>query len=456
VRNFASLITLCIAALCLAGASTVSAAERTYEFKLDNGLKLIVQEDHRAPVAVVQIWYKIGSFAEYDGITGISHALEHMMFKGTEKVPPGRFSEIVAARGGNENAFTSTDYTAYFQTWSAENVALSFELEADRMRNLLLTDDDFSKEIRVVLEERRMRTDDKPTALLGEAARAAALQTSPYRQPVIGWAADIEGMKVEDLRSWYQRWYAPDNATVVVVGDVEPAKILELARQYFGPIPKQNVEPPRARPEVPQHGTKTLMMESEKTRVPLLYMAYKSPVLTEALEAGSDIEEWEIYALDVLAETLDGGPSARLPRRLVREAAIAADVNVDYSSTDRLSNLFSFSAAPTGDHTLEELEQGIFEQIALLQTEPPSDAELERIKTRVVADNIYQRDSMFYQGMIIGTLESVGLDWRLNEQYVDKIKAVTPEQVRAVAKKYLIPEHLTIAKLVPVEGEQAL
>lgn len=449
MRQIASLFAACL----LFTFEVVNAADRTHEYMLDNGLKLIVQEDHRAPVAVVQIWYKVGSSFEYDGITGVSHALEHMMFKGTKKIPPGQFSEIVAARGGEENAFTSTDYTAYFQTWSAENVELSFELEADRMRNLLLADAEFKNEIRVVLEERRLRTDDNPRALLGETARSVAFQTSPYRQPVIGWAADLQAMQVDELRTWYRRWYAPDNATLIVVGDVVPEQVFAMAKKHFGPLAPQSLVGPKSRPEVLQQGTKTVTVTNDKTRVPQLYMAYKTPVLNDVLATDSEIEEWEIYALDVLAGTLDGGPSARLPRELVREAEIASSVGANYSSTSRLASLFSFSAAPSGEHTLEELERAIVAQIENLQKKPPTAAELDRIKTQVVADRIYQRDSMFYQGLIIGTLESVGLDWRLNEQYVEKITAVTPEQVRAVAAKYLVPERLTVAKLLPVAGE---
>jgi len=448
LRYFDSLLTFVLLAMSL----PVFAQEWTHEFALDNGLKLIVQEDHRAPVAVVQIWYKVGSSSEYDGITGVSHALEHMMFKGTEKIQPGKFSEIVSAKGGSENAFTSSDYTAYFQTWAAENVGLSFELEADRMRNLLLSEAEFKNEIRVVLEERRLRTDDNPQALLGETARAVAFQTSPYRQPVIGWAADLQGMEVADLKTWYERWYAPDNATIVVVGDVDPLAMHALAIKHFGALARQNVKPMRARPEVPQQGTKSVTVKSDKTHVPHLYMGYKTPVLN-SVAANSDVEEWEIYALDVLSETLDGGPSARLPRRLVRESRIAANVSVNYSSASRLASLFSFSAVPAGEHSLEELSQAIVEEITQLQKEPPSVAELERIKTQVVADRIYERDSMFYQGLIIGTLESVGLGWQLSDEYVEKIRGVTPEQVRKVAAKYLVPERLTIAKLLPGAGE---
>ena len=438
-------------AFLLAPFASIANDDRTHEFELDNGLQLIVHEDHRAPVAVVQIWYRVGSSYEYDGITGVSHALEHMMFKGTENIGPGRFSEIVAARGGDENAFTSTDYTAYFQSWAAENVALSFELEADRMRNLLLDEVEFKNEIRVVLEERRLRTDDNPRSLLGEAARAVAFQTSPYRQPVIGWAADLHNMSVADLRAWYRRWYAPDNATVVVVGDVDPGVVHQLAQQHFGPLEKQAVKTPRPRPEVPQYGMKSVTMHSDKARVPQLYLSYKAPVLRDALAQDSDVAEWEIYALDVLAETLDGSASARLPRELVRGKSLAADVSVDYGSASRLSTLFSISATPTGEHALDELEQAILTEIEKIKRHAPTTAELERIKTKVVVDTMFERDSMFYQGMIIGSLESVGLDWRLNNTYVDKIKQVTAEQVRLVAEKYLVGNRLTVAKLHPGE-----
>lgn len=434
-------------------AGSVYADNRTYEYLLDNGLKLIVKTDNRAPVAVVQVWYKVGASYEYDGITGVSHALEHMMFKGTKDLAPGKFSELVAAKGGEENAFTSADYTAYFQTWAAENVPLSFEIEADRMRNLLLLEDEFKKEIRVVLEERRLRTDDNPQALLWEASRAAAFQTSPYRQPVIGWAADIQNMAIDDLADWYRRWYAPNNAVVVVVGDVDPESTRQAAIQYFGPLKAQQLKPPKQRPETPQNGLKTITLKSPKTRVPYLMMSYKAPSIVDTLGEQASVEEWEVYALDVLASTLDGGGSARLPKELVRNKQIATSVGSNYSSGTRLATLFSFTGSPAPDHSLDDLESAIRDEIKRLQEQAPTEQELSRIKTQVVADTIYERDSLFYQGMIIGSLEAVGIDWRLYEQYVDKIKAVTGEQVQAVAKKYLRDEQLTIAKLLPGDAE---
>ena len=435
---------LCLAAL----GSPSGASPRTHEFQLDNGLKLIVQEDHRAPVAVVQVWYRVGSSYEHDGITGVSHALEHMMFKRTKNLDTGEFSTIVSANGGRENAFTSSDYTAYFQQWSAENVALSFELEAERMQNLVIEDDEFAKEINVVLEERRLRTDDNPQALAQEVSRAVAFQTSPYRQPVIGWAADIKNMTAADLRGWYDDWYGPNNATVVVVGDVDPSNVLVLAKKHFGALKKRDIRIPKPRPEVEQHGLKRVSFVSAKAKVPFLAMGYKAPTLART-PGEAAVEQWEIYALDVLAAALSGDESARLRRNLQRGRELASEISAGYSSVTRLGDLFYFSAVPRPGTSLEALEEAIIGEIEQLRKETIAVDELDRIKTQVVADTVFERDSMFYQGMMIGTLESVGLDWRLKDTYVDSINAVTQAQVLEVAKKYLRSERLTVAYLMP-------
>ena len=440
----------------LAGACslTAEAAGRTTEYLLSNGLKLVVQEDHRAPVAVVQVWYKVGGSYEQDGATGTSHALEHLMFKRTTTLGSGEFSKIVAARGGQENAFTSADYTAYFQQWSAENVGLSFKLEADRMQHLVLDAEEFNNERKVIREERRMRTDDDPQALAAEALTATIWQTSPYRQPVIGWAADIENMQLPDLRRWYERWYTPNNATVVVVGDVDPRAVLALAKQHFGPLPSRPIVPLMPRPEVPQHGEKRLTLYDEKVREPLLMLAFKAPVMSMVGAAGVDgkpIEAWEIYALDVLAGVLDGGASARFSSKLVRGQELAVAASASYSAAARLEDLFSIDAMPRAGTTLKQLERAIDVELALLKASPPLAEELERVKNQVRAGTVYQQDSMFYQAMIIGTLESVGLSWKLKDQYDAGILAVTPAQVQAVARKYLVRQRASVAWLMPPE-----
>lgn len=430
---------------------SVQAASRTHEYLLDNGLKLIVQEDHRAHVAVVQVWYRVGSSYEHDGITGVSHALEHMMFKGTKRYPAGKFSTTVAAHGGRQNAFTSSDYTAYYEEWSADNVELSFDLEADRMRNLIIDDEAFKKEINVVLEERRLRTDDQPQSLAIEAAQAVAYLTSPYRYPVIGWESDIKNMTAADLRAWYQRWYGPNNAIVVVVGDVDPTAVHALAQKYFGPLAKSDITPPKDRPEIAQHGTKRVTLNSAKARVPYLVMGYKAPVLVQAVR-GEGVEVWEPYALDVLAAMLTGDNSARLKRELVRGREIASEVSAGVETASRLTTLFTFNAVPAQGVTLEQLEQAIVEQLNALADHPPTPAELERIKTQVVADTVFQRDSMMHEAMTIGALETVGLGWKYRDSYVDNIQAVSAAQVLAVAKKYLVPQGLTVAYLKPEQA----
>ncbi len=425
-------------------ASLTLAAPAVHEYRLDNGLKLIVKEDHRAPVMVSQVWYKVGSSYEHDGITGLSHALEHMMFKGTKAHPAGEFSRIISKNGGRENAFTSQDYTAYFQTMEKNRLKVSFELESDRMRNLTLPKKEFLKEIRVVMEERRMRTDDNPQSLTYEQFMATAFLNSPYRIPTIGWQDDLDTMKVENLRRWYQQWYAPNNATVVVAGDVDPDEVLRLARRYFGPLKPSDIEPVKPRHEVKQLGIKRIQVKAP-AELPYLIMGYKAPVVLTINKEHA----WEPYALEVLAGVLDGGSGARLSSELVRGKAIAASASAGYDAHDRLETLFTLSGIPSRGHTVAELEAALHKQIQKLKDELVKKDELDRVKAQLRAEKIYQQDSIFYQAMQIGVLESIGLDWHETENYHKQIQAVTPAQIMAVAKKYLVDDHLTVAELVP-------
>ena len=419
------------------------ALAQVHEFRLDNGLKILVKEDHRAPVVVAQIWYKVGSSYEHLGITGISHVLEHMMFKGTAKHPAGEFSRIIAENGGRENAFTGQDYTAYFQQLEKSRLPVSFELEADRMRNLTLPPEEFKKEVAVVMEERRMRTEDKPTALTYEQFNAAAFVSSPYHNPVIGWMADLKSLTVADLRDWYARWYAPDNATLVVVGDVDPQAVLELARRYYGPLQPSKVAPPKPRTEIEQKGPRRITVRAP-AKLPYLIMGWQAPVLNTVED------EREAYALEVLAGVLAGGDSARLPKELVRGSQIAADADAGYDLYARQQSLFLLDGTPAEGHSVAELRKALLAQVERLKREPVSVAELERIKAQVVAGKIYEQDSVFYQAMQLGMLETVGLGWRKLDEYPERIRAVTPQQVQAVARKYLIDDHLTEAVLEPL------
>jgi zinc protease len=428
----------------LLGYSISVLAGDVHEFTLENGLQLIVKEDHRAPVVVSQVWYKVGASYEPEGKTGISHMLEHMMFKGTKKHPPGEFSRIMAANGASENAFTGYDYTAYFQTIEKSRLPLSFELEADRMRNVVFIEKEFQKERQVVLEERRTRTEDKPISLMYEHFVATAYQNSPYHHPVIGWMSDIKNYTLDDLKVWYQRWYAPNNATVVVVGDVEPQAVLALAKKYFGPLKPSKIIPPYSRPEVKQLGMKQITVNLP-AKIPFLILGYKTPVLNTIAPEN----RWEVYALDVLSNILGGGKSARMSKNLVRGQQIAASVNVNYDIFSRLTDLFTFSGTSTSKHTISDLQSALKDQIKQLQTSLVTAAELERVKTKIVSSNVYELDSIFYQGMKIGVLETVGLDWRLYDSYLDNIAAVTAEQVQAVAQKYLVDQNLTVGILEP-------
>ncbi|HRD66085.1 MAG TPA: pitrilysin family protein [Candidatus Competibacter sp.] len=432
-----------IAALWLALVPASFAAAPVHEFTLANGLKVLVREDHRAPVVVSQIWYKVGSSYEPSGLTGISHLLEHMMFKGTPDVPGGEFSRIIAANGGDENAFTSHDYTAYFQTLEKDRLETSFRLEADRMRHLLLKPEEVAKETQVVAEERRLRTDDQPESLTQEQFMAAAYVTSPYRHPVIGWMQDIQSITPDDLKSWYQRWYAPNNATLVVVGDVDPAKVRELAEKHFGPLQPSTLASLKPAAEVPQQGERRIVVKAP-AEVPYVALGYKAPTLKTAAE------DWEPYALAVLDGVLDGGTSSRLSRNLVRGDQVAVAAGTSYSPVSRLDELFVLAGNPAPGRTSAELEQALRAEVARLREDLVGTDELERVVAQVVAADVYRRDSMFYQGMRLGTLETVGLGWSKLDDYVQRIQAVTPEQVREVARKYLIDDRLTVATLEPL------
>jgi zinc protease len=426
----------------------LSAAQTVYERTLDNGLKVLVKPDRRAPILISQVWYKVGSSYEYGGVTGVSHLLEHMMFKGTERLAPGEFSRIIAENGGEENAFTGRDYTAYFQSLANDRLAIAFELEAERMRKLALDPDEFAKELEVVKEERRTRTDDNPQSLAFERFNAVAYVASPYRNPVIGWAGDLEQASVDDLRDWYRLWYAPNNATLVVAGDVDPEEVFQLAEKHFGPLEPERIRPPKIQPEPDQLGEKRLVVKAP-AQEPYLLMGFKAPALLDA------DEPWEPYALEVLSSVLDGGSSARFSRELVRGSQVAASASTSYSAFGRLPGMFMLSGVPAKGQTVEQLEAALLAQIERVQTELVDVQEMERVRNQLIAQKVYELDSLFYQAMVLGQLETVGLGWELADTYVDELAAITPEQVRAVARKYLIPGKLTVGVLDPQPMDDA-
>ncbi|MDD2934133.1 MAG: insulinase family protein [Methylotenera sp.] len=422
---------------------TVFANASIQEFKLDNGLKLIVQEDHRSPVVVSQVWYRAGSLDEVNGKTGVAHVLEHMMFKGTKQVPSGQFSRLIAAAGGKENAFTSTDYTCYFQQLEKSNLPLSFKLEADRMVNLQLTEEDFAKEIKVVMEERRWRTDDKPQSQVNEAFQGVVYRAHPYARPVIGFMNDLENMTVEDAREWYRNWYAPNNATLVVVGDVNAQEVYALAKKHFGHLKPKVLPARKPQVEPAQIGERRVVVKAP-AKLPYLLMGYHVPALA------TPETDWEPYALEVLAGVLSGNPAARLNQKLVRETQLAIDASAGYDLLARgRQSVFALDGTPSEGKTVIELETALLQQIENIKDSGVTVEELDRVKAGVIAADVYKRDSMFYQGMQLGTIETIGFPWQILQDYPAKLRAVTQEQVQAVAKKYLRKDNLTIATLDP-------
>jgi zinc protease len=422
-----------------------SAVANPHEYLLDNGLRLIVKQDHRSPVVVTQIWYKAGSIDEVNGVTGVAHVLEHMMFKGTEKVPGGEFSKRIAAAGGRENAFTSYDYTAYYQQLHKDHLPMAMELEADRMRNLILTEEEFAKEIKVVMEERRLRTEDQARSLLYEKMMSVAYQSHPYKNPIIGWMNDLENMTVADAREWYDRWYAPNNAILVIVGDVDTNEVFRLAQKNYGTIPKHTLLPFNARkPQIEplQTGTKRIIVKAP-AELPYLMMGYHTPTIKNVME------DWEPYALEILEGVLDGHASARLNKNLVRESQIANSANAGYSAMARGPSMFFLSAVPRAGKTVADLEQALRKEIEKIVKDGVTEEELARVKAQVVAGHVYQRDSIFSQAMQLGRLESTGLSYRDIDVILEKLKAVTAAQIRDVAKKYFNDDSLTVAVLDP-------
>ncbi len=409
---------------------------------LPNGLRVIVKEDHRAPVMVSQVWYRAGSIDEFNGTTGVAHVLEHMMFKGTKEVPPGEFSKRIAAAGGRENAFTSRDHTAYFQQMHKDKLELSMQLEADRMANLVIDDATFAKEIQVVMEERRMRTDDNPQSVLYERLMAAAYQAHPYQRPIIGWMNDLEQMTGQDARDWYTRWYAPNNATLVVAGDVNADAVLALAKKYYGSLASHPLPVRKPQHEPAQIGIKRLTVKAP-AKLPYLIMAYHAPVLRDWER------DWIPYALQVLGGVLSGNDSARLQKSLVKEQQIAVNADAGYDPVARGPSMFMLDATPAQGKSIAQLEKALRIEIERIKKNGVTEAELNRVKSQIIAADIFQRDSLFYQAMQLGEYATAGLPPEALEGRVAKLRAVTPAQVQEVARKYLIDDALTVAVLDP-------
>jgi zinc protease len=424
------------------GAPSHAAAASTEENRLANGMRVIVKQDRRAPVVVVMLWYQVGSIDEVNGSTGVAHVLEHMMFKGTKTIKAGEFSRIISAAGGRENAFTSHDATGYFESLQASELELALKLEADRMKDLVLSREEFEKEIKVVMEERRWRTEDRPRSQVFEALMATALTAHPYRRPIIGWMSDLESMTVDDVADFYRRWYVPNNAVLVVVGDVEPREVFALAEKHFGPIAARPLPARKPQDEPAQRGIRRVTVKAP-AELPYVVMAFRAPPLRDAER------DWEPYALDMLAAVLDGNEAARLNRTLVRGDRVANSAGAGYDGLARGPGQFYLIAVPTRERSAADVEAALRREMKKIIEEGVTEDELNRAKVQAVAQQVYERDSMFAQARQIGSLEMSGISHGTIDLQLKKLREVTPEQVRQVAAKYFREDALTVVYLDP-------
>ena len=412
--------------------------------KLDNGLRVYVIEDNRAPLSWFQIWYNVGSSDEDPGLTGISHALEHMMFKGTPKYPSGKIIGLVDENGGSQNAFTSRDYTCYWQKFPKNKLELSFEIESDRMQNLILKENDFIAEKAVILEERRMRIEDNPNSLAYEQFMATLAVATPYQNPVIGWQRDIKNITVRDMREWYKTWYSPNNATIVVAGDVVPSEVFKLAEKYFGNIPPSILPAVKDMNPVPQLGKKDITVKAN-AKVPSVAMGIQVPSLVSA----DSSQKNDIYSLVLLNEIIGGGRNSLLEKDLVREQEIATVAGSSYSPFAKYDLDFYLYAVPSKGNSTANLEKAIFKLFNSIAANPISQQELAKAKTRVITHEVYAKESPENRATDLGAILSIGLSWSDYTEFFASLQQVTPEDITAVVKKYFTPDNFVVVNLLP-------
>jgi len=415
------------------------------EYKLDNGLKVLIIEEHKAPVATFQVWYRVGSRDEPSGKSGLSHLLEHMMFKGTSKYGPSILSKIVQKNGGTDNAYTTKDYTVYFELFSSDRINLSIDLEADRMQNLTIDPKEMISERSVVMEERRLRYEDDPQSSLFEEVVAAAFKVQPYQRPVIGWMSDIKSIERDDLYSYYKTYYSPDNAVVVIVGDVYADEIIGKVDRFFKDIVSGPARKNITSTEPEQRGEKRVFLKRE-AELPYILIAYHTPIFPDE----------DSYALDVLSLILSGGKSSRLYQSLVYEKKISLSASADYSGFNKDPYLFFFSATASPGKSIKNVEDSLYVEIEKIKTKLPSEREIQKAKNQIESSFIMEQDSIYMQAMKYGMFEMLG-GWRLIDRYLEGIRKVTPEDVVKVAKKYLKEDNRTVGILIPtkeVKSEQ--
>ncbi|MCP1673129.1 zinc protease [Natronocella acetinitrilica] len=437
---------LCAAAIGLAlTVAPAQAMPTVHEYELDNGMRILVRPDQRADVVISQLWFPVGSSHERQSMTGISHALEHMMFKGTENRETGEFSRTISREGGRLNAFTGRDYTAYHEQLQADRLEIALELEADRLANIIFDEEEFANELEVVREERRQVVDSNPVRVALERFHALAWHTHPYRNPIIGWPSDLDVMTLDDIRDWYERWYGVNNATLVVVGNVDPDQVRDLAERHFGPLEPREAPEVRELQEVEPLGERRAVVRQPRA-TPYMVMGWPVPSLSTAED------ESESYALSLLSRILDGGRSARFAENVIRGTDIAASAGSSYNAITRLDTMFYVDGRPTPDSDLDQLEETLRAEVQRVIDEGVTSAELDRARIQARADYLYRLDSLFAQGMEIGTLETTGIGWRAMETFDDALDSVAVEDIQAVAERYFRDDRITVVHLLPDNG----
>lgn len=407
------------------------------EIRLANGLKIILLENRKAPLITFQVWYRAGSRNERVGKTGLAHLLEHMMFKGTHKVSGDEFTRMISENGGEENAFTSNDFAGYYETLSADRIGISIALESDRMSNLVLRESDFKTERMVVIEERRMRTDDNPQATLLEQLESAAFQSQPYHWPVIGWVEDIERIAIEDVQAFYSQYYSPANAFIVVVGDFRKEALVPEIEKAFGAIRGLPAPARYTIQDPPQQGERRVRVE-RPSQTGTVIAAYHVPNLFAP----------DAYVLEVIKAVLSSGKSSRFYNRMVRGRGLALETSADYNMVSQDPGLFYVSASYLPNKTPAEVESALYEELELLKTAAVDPRELDKAKNQLEASFVFDQDSLFSLGMNLALYE-IASDWRLIGNYIPSIRSVTQEEIRRVAAKYFTPENRTVAVLIP-------
>ena len=422
------------------------------QFTLANGMTLIVRPDRRAPTVAHMLWVRVGSIDEVDGTSGVAHVLEHMLFKGTPDLAPGEFSRRVAALGGRENAFTSRDATAYHQQVPATALEAVMRLEADRFARNQWADDEFTREMAVVKEERRQRTEESPRARMFEAFNAMVFQASPYRRPIIGWMSDLEAMTPQDVRDFYRRWYVPANAAVVIAGDVDVAQVRQWAEQIYGSIPARAVPPRKPRAEPEQQGPRQMAYRAAADQA-LVALAYHVPAWTGASDA-DPARERDALALTLLAAVLDGYDGARLGRTLVQGVnadglRVADSAGASYGLMGRGPQVFMLTGVPAAGVAPETTAAALKAEVARIAREGVSETELRRVLTQWTASEVYQLDSVFNQAQELGRYWVLGMGLDASDRLMAALRTVRPEDVQSVAQRYFGEERLNTGVLVP-------